>query len=172
MNFIIELAAPSDYPIFADMIQCVWEHMEHQEWFAADNIDYLSYTLLPGHGIGYKAIEETTGTVAGIFLVALPGLDESNMGYDIHLPEESLPLVAHMDSVAILPQYRGHHLQYRMMQTAEEDLKALGIRYLLCTVHPDNHYSRNNIIKQGYEFVLQKTKYNGAIRDIFLKQLK
>lgn len=171
MNFTIERAMSSDYPIFADMIQSVWKHMEHPEWFAADNADYLSRTLLPGHGIGYKAIEKDAGTVAGIFLVALPGLDESNMGYDIHLPEESLPLVAHMDSVAILPQYRGHHLQYRMMQKAEADLRSLGMRYLLCTVHPDNHYSRDNIIKQGYAFVLQKMKYNGAIRDIFLKQL-
>lgn len=171
MNFIIKQAAHSDYPIFADTIQSVWEHMEHQEWFAADNADYLCRTLLPGHGIGYKAIEETAGTVAGIFLSALPGLDESNMGYDIHLPEEELPFVAHMDSVAILPPYRGYGLQYRMMQRAEEDLTALGMKYLLCTVHPDNHYSRDNIIKQGYRFVLQKTKYNGTVRDIFLKQL-
>lgn len=171
MNFTIERALPSDYLLFTDIIQYVWEHMEHQEWFAPDNADYISRTLAPGHGIGYKAVEETTKDITGIFLVAIPGLDESNMGYDIGLSESQLLQTVHMDSAAILPMYRGHGLQYRLMQKAEEDLKELGFHYLLCTVHPENHYSRNNILKQGYEFVLQKKKYNGMIRDIMLKRI-
>jgi len=171
MNFTIQRAEPADYKIFYNIIQDVWARMEHQEWFAADDEDYLFKTLQPGHGLGYKAVDQDTGAVAGVFLAALPGLDESNLGYDIGLPKEALLKAAHMDSVAILPGCRGHRLQYRLMQQAESDLKAMGIRFLLCTVHPDNRYSRDNVIKQGYEFVLQKRKYNGSIRDIFLKRL-
>ena len=66
-----------------------------------------------------------------------------------------------MDSIAILPKYRGHKLQYRLMQTAEGDLRAKGFKYLMCTVHPDNCYSRDNIVSQGYESVAVKEKYGG-----------
>lgn len=171
MNFIIEKASPSDFRLFADIIQSVWQHMEHQEWFAADDLEYIRHTLAPGRGIGYKAIEKSTKETAGVFLAAIPGLDESNMGYDIGLPKSALPQAVHMDSVAVLPQYRGNGLQYLLMQRAESDLKEQGFQYLLCTVHPENQYSRNNILRQGYRFVLQKKKYNGTIRDIMLKQL-
>lgn len=41
----------------------------------------------------------------------------------------------------------------------------------MCTVHPENYYSRNNVIRQGYEVVLTKEKYGGYIRDILLKKL-
>ncbi|HBG12936.1 MAG TPA: hypothetical protein DDX68_16840 [Clostridium sp.] len=58
-----------------------------------------------------------------------------------------------------------------MMKTAEEELRKQGYRYLMCTVHPENRYSKNNIIKQGYQVVLTKEKYGGYVRDILLKKL-
>ena len=85
--------------------------------------------------------------------------------------DQELSLVAHMDSVAILPEYRGYKLQYRLMQTAEGDLREKGFRYLLCTVHPDNRYSRDNIVSQGYKSVAVKEKYGGYMREIFLKRI-
>lgn len=42
----------------------------------------------------------------------------------------------------------------------------------MCTVHPDNCYSRDNIVSQGYESVAVKEKYGGYVREIFLKCLK
>ena len=38
-------------------------------------------------------------------------------------------------------------------------------------VHPDNCYSRNNIISQGYGSVAVKEKYGGYVREIFLKRI-
>ena len=81
-----------------------------------------------------------------------------------------LPLVAHMDSVAVLPGYRGHRLQRRLMEAAEKDLTESGFKFLMCTVHPDNRYSRNNVISRGYEPVMVKEKYGGIVREIFLKR--
>ena len=169
-EFRIERAVAEDYQVFADIIGTAWQAMDHKEWFMADDEAYIYRMLTTGRGTGYKAIDQKTGAVAGVFMAVAPGLDESNMGYDIGLGEEELPLVAHMDSVAVLPEYRGHGLQRRLMEAAEADLGAAGFRYLMCTVHPDNCYSRSNVVRQGYQAMTVKEKYGGHVREIFLKR--
>ena len=171
MTFRIERAAAADYQLFADIIQSVWRGMDHKDWYLADNSDYTYHMLTSGEGLGYKAIETETGAVAGVFLAVIPGLSEENMGRDAGFPEEELPKVAHMDTAAVLPQYRGHQLQYRLMQAAEADLRAMGFRYLMGTIHPDNVYSMNNAMKQGYRIIGEKLKHGGKRRAILLKEL-
>lgn len=168
--FRIERADVRDYRVFADIIQSVWNGLDKKEWFVADNAEYTYEMLQSGRGLGYKAVDADTGMTAGVFMAAIPGDSQENLGRDAGLSDEELLLVAHMDSIAILPKYRGHNLQYRLMQTAEGDLREKGFTYLMCTVHPDNCYSRNNIVKQGYESVTVKEKYGGYVREIFLKR--
>ncbi len=171
MEFRIEKAVESDYQLFADIIQTVWRGMDNKDWYFADDSDYTCHMLASGEGLGYKAFETKTGAVAGVFLAVMPGLSDENMGRDAGLPEEELPKVAHMDTAAVLPQYRGHQLQCRLMQAAEEDLRALGFRYLMATVHPDNIYSMNNGLKQGYRIIGEKIKHGGKRRAILMKEL-
>ena len=170
-DFRIEKADVDDHQIFADIIQAVWNGLDKKEWFVADNGEYTYKMLYSGKGIGYKAMDEASGEIAGVFMVTIPGVSRENLGYDAGLGQEELVLVAHMDSIAILPGYRGHKLQRRLMQAGEEDLRKRGFRYLMCTVHPDNCYSRNNIISQGYGSVAVKEKYGGYVREIFLKRI-
>ena len=170
--FRIEGADVRDYQMFADIIQTVWNGLDRKDWFVADNAEYTYEMLGSGRGIGYKAVDTDTGETAGVFMATIPGMGQENLGRDAGLADGELSLVAHMDSIVILPKYRGHKLQYRLMQTAEGDLRAKGFKYLMCTVHPDNCYSRNNIVSQGYESVAVKEKYGGYVREIFLKCLK
>lgn len=171
MTFTIVRAKREDYQLFADIIKAVYDALEQKEWFAADNADYTYHMLKEGNGIGYKALEEASGETAGIFLVTFPGNSEENLGRDIGLAEEELPFVAHMDSAAVLPGYRGVGLQKRLMEHAETEMKAQGYRYLMCTVHPENKYSRQNVTSQGYEMVKTAIKYGGYERGIFLKRI-
>ena len=53
----------------------------------------------------------------------------------------------------------------------EGDLRQIGYRYLLCTVHPENVFSRSNVMKQGYQKMLTKEKYGGFLRDIWMKNI-
>ena len=171
MEFLIERAVHEDYQIITDVIQSVWQQIERKEWFVADDSEYTCRILKEGNGIGYKAFEKDSGALAGVFIAALPGKREENLGRDMGLSEEELGKVAHMESVAIFPEYRGNGLQYTLMKTAEEELRRLGCRYLMCTVHPENKFSRDNMIRQGYQVVLTKEKYGGYLRDILLKEL-
>ncbi len=106
-GFQVEKADEGDYQVFAHIIQTAWAAMDQKEWFVADNADYIYQMLATGKGIGYKAVDPAADVVAGVFVAVIPGLDENNMGYDVGLPAEELSLVAHMDSVAVLPKYRG-----------------------------------------------------------------
>lgn len=170
-RFVIERAGAGDVISFAGILKTIWEGMENREWFAIDGEDYVAAMLTTDAGIGYKAVDTLTGATAGLFMAALPGLEETNLGYDIGFTKDQLLETAVMDSAAILPQYRGHHLQYRLMQEAEAELRRRGYRYLVSTVHPDNHSSHNTLTRQGYRVVTRKEKYGGLIRDILLKEL-
>lgn len=169
--FTITHADADDVSAFAGILRSVWNNMDNQDWFLIDDEEYVSNILTTDAGIGYKAVDTSTGAIAGLFMVALPGLGDGNLGYDAGFTEAQLMKTAIMDSAAILPEYRGHHLQYRLMQTAEAELKKLGYRYLMCTVHPDNHASHNTVTRQGYRVVTTKQKYGTLIRDILLKEL-
>jgi len=171
MEFLIEKAAAGDYQALADVIETVWQQLERKDWFVAGDSEYTYAMLQEENGFGYKAVETDSGNLAGIFIAAFPGSGEENLGRDIGLSEEELEKVAHMETIAILPRYRGNGLQYSMMQTGEEELKKRGYRYLMCTIHPENIYSKNNAIRQGYEVVLTREKYGGYLRDILLKRL-
>ncbi len=171
MEFVIEKARAQDAGVIAEVIQTVYAQMEHKEWFVADAADYFIRVLGEGKATGFKAVETQTGAVAGVLATYYPGEEKENMGRDIHLTPEQCALAAHMDTMAVLPASRGHHLQYRMLMAAEEEVYRLGYRYLLATVHPDNHASKDTMLHAGYHEMATKEKYGGYLRNIMLKIL-
>ena len=59
----------------------------------------------------------------------------------MNLDPEALDRVAHMDSLAVRPGFRGRGLQYQLMASAEQYLMTTSYCHLMGTVHPDNRYS-------------------------------
>lgn len=167
----VEKALVTDAKEIMALIRYVHDNMENQQWYVIDSAEYYSHHLEEGKGVGYKAVDTETGKIVGIFIAIIPETIETNLGYDIGFIEEKAKRVAIMDTVAILPEYRGKNLQYRTMLAAEKDLKEQGYQYLLCTVHPENHFSLHNVQKQGYEIVITKEKYGGFLRHILLKEI-
>lgn len=155
-----------------EIVGAVNEQMQEKSWFVAESFEEFDRWMKEEKGILYLAEDEETGEVGGMFFVILPGMDEENLGHDISMQGENLIQCAMMDTAAVLPEFRGNHLQYDLMQMAERDLEKMGYRYLLCTVHPENRFSRENVRSQGYEKVLTKEKYGGYLRDIWMKKLE
>ena len=147
------------------------EKMKEKSWFVAESLEEFDRWMRKDQGWLYVAKDCSSGQLAGMFFVVLPGMEEENLGYDIGMQGRQLYECAIMDTVVVLPEYRGMHLQYEMMQHAEADLREMGYKYLLCTVHPENIFSRSNVMKQGYEKMLTKEKYGGFLRDIWMKQI-
>lgn len=173
MKFVIKKAREEDYSSLVDLIMYVQKTMPEKQaaWLAVDEPDHTLAQLYNGQMIGYKAVDTITHKMAGIFTIVFPGKETFNLGYDLGMTEDELLKVVHMDTAAILPEYRGHGLQKYFMEMIEEELRQEGYRYLCCTAHPDNKYSCNNILANGYQVMMTKEKYGGFLRHIFLKMI-
>ena len=180
MEFEIVRAVPEDVPRLAYIMESVAAGMNNPEWFIQDDLAYITEHV--GHvplqeedqGFILKVVTKINGQdeIAGFFMVAFPGLSEKNLGLHIHLEETDLLRVAHMDSVVILPEFRGHGLQYKLIGKAEEIIATeSGYSILMATVHPDNKYSLGNVQAQGYEIVAEALKYGGYRRYILKKEI-
>ena len=172
-TFSIRSCQKEDIPEVIRLIHAVQDAMteEQKAWFFVEEDSETREKMISGRMFGFFAVEETSGKTAAVFTVDIPGNSSENLGREIGLQEDQFSLVAHMDTAAVLPEYRGNHLQVLLMQTAEQELKERGYRYLMCTVHPENPYSLHNVLRQGYQVVAEKEKYGGLRRNILLKQL-
>ena len=147
----------------------VASHMEHPEYYVIDDRDYVARHISQE---GFTLLWMEDETVAGFLIVHLPRPgEEHNLGNDLGFPPEALPLVAHMESAAILPQFRGKGIQKKLITAAEACVAELGYRYSLCTVHPDNLPSLRSLLSLRYEVADTRLKYGGKLRHIMKKEL-
>lgn len=167
-DFIIRKYIVEDTTPVRKLIHKVWQEIPVKEWFAVDD-DYLDTILEDKHTWIIEAVEVDTEQLAAILVLVFPEPGDDNLGMDIGLSEEQQLKVVHMDTAATLPELRGYSLQHRMMDYAEFLLKTAGVEYLMCTVHPENVYSRRNVEKLGYKCVKTGFKYGGMPRCVYLK---
>lgn len=132
--------------------------MTHPEWFYLDPPDLVREMMKDGIMTVWLAEEENQ--IAAIFDILYPGLRDDNYGYDLGLPEAELLQVVHMDTAAVHPDYRGRGLQAKLLHMAEQELSGRGKKILLSTVHPENRFSLNNMLGQGYAIQKQVGKYD------------
>lgn len=170
-TFEFSLAQMKDIPNILTLMTTVKKAMPQKEWFVDDNEEYL-YHLLHGHGFILLAREEQTTHLAAFFMVKYPGISEDNLGHHLNFSEEELQQCVHMDSCVVHPDFRGYHLQSRMASLAEQQIPQQSYRYLLATIHPDNYYSLNNMLRCGYHMVKEAYLYGGLPRVIIMKELK
>ena len=178
MQFEIIRAVPEDIEELTYIMETVTEGMEKKEWFISDDRDYIEKRIssipIAKEDLGFilKAVTQVEGKtrIAGFFMADFPGATERNLGTYLDMGKAVMSRVAHMDSVVILPEFRGHKLQYRFLEAAEEVLlKETEYRTLLTTVHPQNQYSLKNVLSMGYEVAAEVMKY-GIYRRYILKK--
>ncbi len=172
MEFKITRAGIEDTELIAAIIAKSYDSLENKDWFLADDAEYVRNLFLDKAGIVWLATETVSGRPAGIFMSAFEGETEKCLGWDIGFSAEQCKECATMDSVAVLPEFRGFHLQYQLMQHGEQELTAMGFRYLMATVHPDNHASKDTMLLLGYRVMRTMIKYDGYLRDVMLKETK
>ncbi|WP_353892832.1 GNAT family N-acetyltransferase [Proteinivorax hydrogeniformans] len=114
----------------------------------------------------------TDQTLIAYGTLLFPKFDKENLGYDLEFAKEELPFVAHVDSIAVHPKYRGLGLQTFIGNYLGSIAKNQGFKHLMSTVSPDNFHSINNVFKQGYKIKKLTSKYGGKKRYIFYKEVK
>lgn len=153
--------------------------MERPEWFVSDDeafirehIDSKGFTMI-AEKPDFQGCEEGKGNpphrIGGFLIVKFPGLSEKNLGHTLHMPEENLLRVAHMDSAAVLPSWRGQGLQGKLIDAAERELIGGPYTLLMATVHPENRFSLENFLRRGYTVKATVRRYGGLLRYVLLK---
>lgn len=153
-----------------DVMRRVTEALPDKSLYVCDDLEYVR-TLLQTGGFGVVACNSSNEVIA-IFLFRYPHMSEDNLGRDINLSEDQLDSVVHMDSAAVLPEYRGQHLQEKMLRYAEKLIDTSLYHYFLATVSPDNPASYLSLERNGYSHIITKEKYGGLQRRIYLKEIR
>ena len=158
----IELDELDKYLEFSHVVKNM---MAEDDWFFLDPDEEVRQMMAQDRVDIWLAEDEKR--IAAVFCIVYPGMENFNIGYDLGFSEEDLKRVVHMDTAAVHPDYRGRGLQKRMMAHAEQELEG---KILLCTIHPDNRYSLNNVLKLGYT-IEKKTQRYDSVRCILRKDL-
>lgn len=166
MEIRIRKAGKEEAQSYLDFLHDIKNAMPQEDWFYLDPDEEARQMLEEGSMRLWFA--QAGERLAGVFSIIEPGLASFNLGYDLDFDEEGLRRVIHMDTAAVHPDFRGQKLQQRLMEAAEREL---GGRILLCTVHPDNRYSIQNVLNQGYTIEKTLEKYGGVVRCILRKDL-
>lgn len=167
-EIIIRRGTPADTEAFIRLLADVRQGMTHKEWFYLDPPEDVRELMKSGVMTLWVAMDGEK--LAGAFDSLTPGLEDYNYGYQLGFSQEELQKVINMDTAAVHPDYRGQHLQRRLLQAAEAALSGSGEKHLLCTIHPDNIYSLQNALAQGY--TIQKTlPLYGSVRHILRKDI-
>lgn len=171
--------------------------MERPEWFVSDDetfirehIEKKGFIMVAERQIGEEGPEAEaaplvplasfapftpftpfTPRIGAFLIVKFPGLSEKNLGRTLDMSEEELLKAAHMESSAVLPSWRGMGLQKRLMEAAEKELLGGPHTLLMATVHPENRFSLENFLREGYEVKATVRRYGGLLRHVLLKDV-
>lgn len=166
-NLQIEQAGYADVPAIFSIMEQTCSMMQNPEWYIIEDAAYLKQHV-EEEGTILKAVVD--GVMAGFLVIRYPKEAEDNLGSYVSLTEEERKFVAHMESAAVRPEFRGMGIQKKLMKKGEEILADTEYIYLMGTAHPDNVYSVNNFQQLGYEIVAQEKKYGGLPRYVFYRK--
>lgn len=91
-------------------------------------------------------------------------LEKHNLKYDEKL-------VGSCGTIMVNPKYVGNKFQKQMLELLDKYCKSIGKRYIFTKVHPDNIYSINNFISDGYKFVETYKTSSGESRSVYFKEI-
>ena len=100
-------------------------------------------------------------------MMSIPSNEEDMVKFDLEFDYKE---VIDYGPMFVNPKYVGNNLQYQMLKYLDEYVKTKGYKITIGTIHPDNIYSINNLIKDG--FVLTgKRSFKRGPRNIYVKKL-
>ena len=95
-----------------------------------------------------------------------------SLGLDINLPANQIPYTAHLETVAVHPEFRGNGLSFRLNQYAVHLLEQAGYFHICATVHPTNFHNIHTLLRTGLVIRRLKKKYQGKLRFVCHQNLR
>jgi len=167
--FELRYLEKSDLPLLLSLQEVIAKALPSPEIFRLDTEDYFRRHFDAERGV--------IGAFAGDRLIAygilsFPGESEDNFGRDIGLPPDELKSVAHLETSAVHPDYRGNGLQKKIFEIHFRTLENGNYAHALCTVSPKNYPSLRNMFDAGMVIRAVKIKFGWMLRYILHKDFR
>lgn len=108
-------------------------------------------------------------TLIAIGMLYVPQCLEEDHFHDLDLPGSYKS--ANQKLFLVREGYRGLGLQRQLIREVESIAIARGYNLLCTTVAPNNIFSINNFLKEGYVYAKTEMKYGGLMRNLYYKIL-
>lgn len=141
----------------------VKKEMKEPDWLGDFSKDDILYMLDNNSKIWMYFKDEEF--ICSMVLIPSTKKDLDKFGIDLDFNE-----VVDYGPMFVNPKYVGNSLQYQMLKELDEYSCNKGYKYAISTVHPNNIYSINNLIKDGFELVGYRIFTRGE-RNIYYKKL-
>lgn len=144
--------------------ECVKQNMPYPEWLGDFSKEDLENLLKNGSKIWiyYKENEPVCS------MMMIPStkkdLDKFGLVYDCKEVVDYGPMMVN-------PKFIGNGLQYQMLKEIDNYSRNNGYKYSVGTIHPDNIFSINNLLKDEFELIGTK-EFTRGLRNIYLKKLQ
>lgn len=142
----------------------VKKNMEHPEWLGDFSKEDLINLLNNSSKIWIYYLNKEP--VCSMMLIPSDEKALSKFELDLYYKE-----VADYGPMFVNPKFVGNGLQYQMLKVMDKYCVNLGYKYVASTIHPDNIYSINNLVKDSFEYKNTK-QFKRGMRNIYLKKLK
>ncbi|WP_327065881.1 GNAT family N-acetyltransferase [Kitasatospora sp. NBC_01302] len=159
--FELRRLAPEDLGLILELQERIRSGLADKAIFQTSSPEFISYCLAEGgHCYGVSRGGETVA----YRMVYFPRDREFNLARDTPLPPAEHLRVAHWDTIAVLPQWRGFQLARLLNTRALADLEQTDIRHLLSTSSPANPHGVRSLIETGFRPVRLVRKFGGKLR--------
>ncbi|GAA0471272.1 GNAT family N-acetyltransferase [Streptomyces stramineus] len=161
MTFEVRRLGPESLGTLLDLQERVSSALPDRSVFRTSTPEFITYCLADGgrcYGVTHG------GETVAYRMVYFPRDRAFNLAKDTALPPAEYHRVAHWDTVAVLPGWRGHGLARRLNVRALADLADTGIRHLFATSSPANPHGVRTLIEAGFQPVDLVRKFGGSLR--------
>ncbi len=149
--------------IYLNNVLEIKETMEHPEWLGDFSKEDIRNLFEMGSKI-WMFYDQDHFVCSMMFI---PGVEKDLTRYDLDIDYHQLcdygPMMVH-------PNYRGNHLQEQMLDFLNQYAKEHGFHYVISTVAPENSFSSNSFVRNGFDLYLVK-EFKRGVRNVYMKKI-
>ena len=157
---------PADLQVIIDLNEAIYAALPDKSVLRHNSPEMIASCL--------EEPNVTLGVWDGDLLVAIgmlyvPQCIEEDHFHDLGLQGDYKS--ANQKLFLVRDRYRGMGLQRILIREVEKTAIARGYNLLCTTVAPNNDFSINNFLKEGYVYAKTEMKYGGLVRNLYYKVL-
>ena len=161
----IRKLGPADLDLILTLQEQIVSGLDDKRIFQRSSPEFISYCLHQGG----RCYAIKNGEAVAYRMIYFPRDRQFNLCVDVALPLAERPFVAHWDTIAVLPDWRGLGCSRKFNARALEDLADTDMRHLFATSSPHNPYGTRALMEAGFRPIKLVVKFGGNLRFLFYR---